>query len=264
MGILNINAQSFYDGGRYTEPEKALARAQSLVSEGADIIDLGPASSKPGSALISAEQEWQILEPSLRLIRTALPDTPLSIDTYNADTAEKALQLGADMINDISGAAFDARMPAVIGAAQVPYVMMHLRGTPANMQENTRYDDLMGEITRYFSEGIEQFYRHGAHDLILDPGLGFGKTRVDNYRLLQSAAYFERIFDLPVLIGASRKSMLYKLLDITAEEALNASSVAHSIALMHGARLLRVHDPAPAVEVRRILTYVQKHAACPF
>lgn len=260
MGILNLNPDSFYDGGRYLEVDKALAQAQKMIGEGADIIDLGPASSKPGSALISPEQEWKILQPVLRSLRAEFPNTPISIDTYNAATAEKSVVAGASLINDISGGGFDAKMLPFIGESQTAYVMMHMQGKPETMQLAPSYENVVNEVALFFSEQLEKLAAYGASDVILDLGFGFGKTLEHNYRLFNHIPYFKALFQLPILVGISRKSMLYKVIGTTAKAALNVSTAMHSIALQNGASILRVHDVREAVEVRKIITFNQKFA----
>ena len=260
MGILNINPDSFFDGGAYTSVEKALNQARRMQAEGADIIDLGPASSKPGSALIEPEKEWQILAPVIQALRTELPEMPLSVDTYNARTAERSLSNGIALINDISGGMIDPAMISFIGESQVPYVMMHMQGLPENMQQNPQYDNVVKEVARFFSEQLEKLVAAGATDIILDPGFGFGKSQADNYRLFQHINYFKQIFELPILVGISRKSMIYKSLGLNAQEALNATTVMHTLALQQGADILRVHDVKEAVEVRKILNLNQNFA----
>ncbi|WP_421754363.1 dihydropteroate synthase [Croceimicrobium sp.] len=260
MGILNINPDSFFDGGAYTTVEKALTQARKMQAEGADIIDLGPASSKPGSALIDAEKEWQILAPVIEALQSEMPDMPLSVDTYNARTAEKSWENGVALINDISGGLIDSAMIPFIGESQAPYVMMHMQGLPETMQQNPQYANVVKEVARFFSEQLEKLVAAGANDIILDPGFGFGKSQADNYRLFQHIDYFKQIFELPILIGLSRKSMIYKSLGLNAQEALNATTVMHTLALQKGANILRVHDVKEAVEVRKILNLNQNFA----
>lgn len=260
MGILNLNPDSFYDGGKYLEVDKALAQARKMITEGADIIDLGPASSKPGSALIRPEQEWEILRPVLSSLRAEFPNTPISIDTYNAATAEKSVTAGASLINDISGGALDAKMLPFIGESQTAYIMMHMQGKPETMQLAPHYDNVVKEVAHFFSAQLEKLAAYGASDVILDLGFGFGKTLEHNYRLFNHIPYFKALFQLPILVGISRKSMLYKVIGTNAKEALNVSTAMHSIALQNGASILRVHDVREAVEVRKIITFNQKFA----
>lgn len=260
MGILNLNPDSFYDGGKYLEVDMALAQARKMIAEGADIIDLGPASSKPGSDLISPDKEWEILRPVIGSLRAEFPNTPISIDTYNAATAEKSVAAGASLINDISGGALDAKMLPFIGESQTAYIMMHMQGKPETMQLAPHYDNVVKEVAHFFSAQLEKLAAYGASDVILDLGFGFGKTLEHNYRLFNHIPYFKSLFHLPILVGISRKSMLYKVIGTNAKEALNVSTAMHSIALQNGASILRVHDVREAVEVRKIITFNQKFA----
>ncbi len=260
MGILNINGDSFFDGGAYVETAAAVAQARKLQEEGADIIDIGPASSKPGSSLIDPAEEWQIVEPVLEALRQELPEAILSLDTYNAPTAEKALNKGVHMINDISGGLIDPKMIPLIGEAKVPYVLMHMQGLPANMQKAPQYKDVVKEVAYFFSKQLDAFRSAGAIDLILDPGFGFGKSLEHNYQLFNRIEYFKQIFPEPLLVGISRKSMINKVLESHPAQALNGTTVLNSLALAAGADLLRVHDVKEAVEVRKILNFSQKFA----
>lgn len=260
MGILNLNPDSFYDGGKYLEVDAALAQARKMIAEGADIIDLGPASSKPGSALIQPDKEWEILQLVLRSLKAEFPHIPLSVDTYNASTAEKSVAAGASLINDISGGCLDAKMLPFIGESQTAYIMMHMQGNPQTMQLAPQYENVVKDVARFFSEQLEKLAAYGAADVILDLGFGFGKTLEHNYRLFNHINYFKTLFQLPLLVGISRKSMLYKVTGTNAQAALNATTAMHSIALQNGASILRVHDVCEAVEVRKIITFSQKFA----
>ncbi len=260
MGILNINADSFFDGGAYVETAAAVRQAHKLWSEGADIIDIGPASSKPGSALIDPQEEWKIVAPVLEALKSELPQARLSLDTYNAATAEKAFAAGVHLINDISGGMIDARMIPFIGEAKAPYVLMHMQGLPENMQHNPRYENVVKEVAYFFSKQLEALRKQGAVDVILDPGFGFGKSLEHNYELFNALPYFKSLFDEPLLVGISRKSMINKVLDIAPAEALNGTTVLNSLALERGADILRVHDVKEACEVRKILNFSQKFA----
>lgn len=260
MGILNINPDSFYDGGRFTSVSAAVEQSRKMLAEGADIIDIGPASSKPGSELITPTEEWKIVEPVLSALSEEFEELTISLDTYNAATAEKAIGKGVTLINDISGGTIDPAMIEVIGDSRCPYIMMHMQGRPKTMQEQPRYENVVKEVAYYFSQQLEAFSRAGAVDLILDPGFGFGKSQAHNFRLFNHLSYFKTIFELPLLVGISRKSMLYKSLGSTAAEALNASTVMHTLAIQQGADILRVHDVREAVEVRKILNLTQKFA----
>lgn len=257
MGILNINPDSFYDGGAYTSVEQALIQARKMIAEGADIIDIGPASSKPGSALINPVDEWRLVEPVLNALKSEMPEMILSLDTYNADTAEKAINQGLHMINDISGGQIDPKMISLIGESQAPYIMMHMQGLPENMQKRPQYENVVKEVAHFFSRQLESLYAAGAKDVVLDPGFGFGKTMEHNYRLFKHLSFFQQVFELPVLVGISRKSMVYKVLGGSAAEALNGTTVLNTLALQQGAAILRVHDVREAVEARKILKLTQ-------
>lgn len=257
MGILNINPDSFYDGGAYTSLEQALIQARKMIAEGADIIDIGPASSKPGSSLINPVEEWRIVEPVLNALKSEMPEVILSLDTYNADTAEKAINQGLHMINDISGGQIDPKMISFIGESQAPYIMMHMQGLPENMQKRPQYENVVKEVAHFFSGQLEALYAAGAKDIVLDPGFGFGKTLEHNYRLFKHLSYFQQVFELPILVGISRKSMVYKVLGSSAAEALNGTTVLNTLALQQGANILRVHDVREAVEARKILKLTQ-------
>ena len=252
MGILNITPDSFYDGGKYTDPESYLHRADKMISEGAAIIDIGGASSRPGAAEVSSAEEWNRLEPVLSDLRKNFPQICISIDTFHSEVAEKALNSGADMINDISGGTFDKKMPALIGENNTPYVIMHIKGRPGDMQKDPFYNNVVDDISEFFKRQIEVFTSNGADQLILDPGFGFGKTLEHNYSLLHSLNTFTSL-GYPLLAGISRKSMINKVLDIKAEEALNGTTVLNTIALLNGAKILRVHDVKEAMESIRLV-----------
>lgn len=260
MGILNINPDSFFDGGKYTSAQAALKQALKMAEEGADIIDLGPASSKPGEDLIDPSEEWRRLKPVLELLQSEAPQLKLSLDTYNSQTADRALNMGVHMINDISGGAFDSKMFETVARYKVPYVLMHMKGTPSNMNKMTDYKNILSEVSNYFSERLEKLYALGLNDVILDLGFGFAKTMEQNYQLMANLDYFKANFKNPLLVGISRKSMISKLLNINKSDALNGTSVLNSVALSKGANILRVHDVAPAKEAVKILTFTQNSA----
>lgn len=260
MGILNINPDSFFDGGKYTSAQAALKQALKMAEEGADIIDLGPASSKPGEDLIDPSEEWRRLKPVLELLQSEAPKLKLSLDTYNSQTADRALNAGVQMINDISGGAFDSQMFETVARYKVPYVLMHMKGTPSNMNKMTDYKNILSEVSNYFSERLEKLYALGLNDVILDLGFGFAKTMEQNYQLMANLDYFKANFKNPLLVGISRKSMISKLLNINKSDALNGTSVLNSVALSKGANILRVHDVAPAKEAVKILTFTQNSA----
>jgi dihydropteroate synthase len=253
MGILNLSPDSFYDGGKYIDPEKALIHAQKMIEDGADILDLGAISTRPGADLYNGNEEWKRLKPALELIRSEFPKIILSVDTFRSEIAEKSVAAGADIINDISGGTMDEKMLSFVGESKIPYVLMHIQGTPQTMQENPQYEDVVKEVKAFFIRQIEKLQELGAEKIILDPGFGFGKTMEQNYKLLNAMDEFSAM-TLPVLAGLSRKSMLTKLLGITKEEALNATIIANTIALMKGAKILRVHDVKEAKECVRVVS----------
>lgn len=253
MGILNVTADSFYDGGRHAEPDALLDHARWLIAEGADIIDVGVVSTRPGATLLPPDEEARRLAAAVGLLRAELPDAVLSVDTCYSRPARAAVEAGADIVNDISGGQFDADMYHAISQLQVPYIMMHTRGTPDNMQQQTDYDDIIDELTRYFSSRIDILYRHGIKDLWLDPGFGFAKTIGQNHELLLRLDELTTLFREPMLVGMSRKSMIYKPLETTPDGALNGTIALDTLALERGARILRVHDPRPAMETIKLM-----------
>lgn len=253
MGILNITPDSFYDGGRYTTKEAILNRVAVLLDEGADFIDVGAYSSRPGAQDISPEEELKRLHFALAIIREKYPDAILSVDTFRAEVSRTVVKdYNVAIINDISSGEADPEIFETIAELQVPYILMHMKGTPQNMQLNPTYDNMVKEIFSFFSKKISQLRSLGVNDIIIDPGFGFGKTITHNYQLLNQLDTF-KIFELPMMIGLSRKSMIYKILNTTPEEALNGTTVLHTLALINGANILRVHDVAPAVETLRLL-----------
>lgn len=251
MGILNVTEDSFYDGGQYRTAEAIVKRAGEMLSAGADIIDIGAMSTRPGAADISEEEEIDRIQNAVRLVKEHFPTAIVSVDTWRASVASAAVQCGADMINDVSGGTFDPKMISTIGQLQVPYCLMHTPAKPDVMQQHTDYQDIIAEMLQFFGQQIEKLLEVHAHDIILDPGFGFGKTLEQNYFVLQNMDAF-KVFDLPILVGISRKSMIYKLLEITPDNALNGTTAVNTIALMKGAHILRVHDVKEAVEVRKI------------
>ena len=253
MGILNITPDSFYDGGRYRDADAMLAQARWLLDEGADIIDLGAASSRPGAELPPPEVEAERLKEAVGLIRSELPEAILSVDTCYSLPARTAVEAGADIVNDISGGQFDEQMFPTVAALQVPYILMHNRALPSEMQQHTGYDDIVEDLTRYFSERLDSLYRLGVKDVWLDPGFGFAKSLEENYELLHRLDELTALFREPLLTALSRKSMIYKRLDTTPSEALTGTVALDAIALEKGSRLLRVHDPRPAVETVKLL-----------
>ena len=251
MGILNLTPDSFYDGGFYTGEKRILQQVERMLTEGATFIDVGAYSSRPGAKHISEEDELSRLMPALASILTRFPEILISVDTFRSGIAQKAVQAGAAMINDISAGQLDEQMLDVVAELQVPYCMMHMPGTPQNMQNSTNYSDVLQEIMHFFTKRIQLARAKGINDLILDVGFGFGKTLEQNYMLLKNLDLFQSL-DLPLLIGLSRKSMLYKLLELAPEDALNATSVANTLALTKGANILRVHDVKEAVQCIKI------------
>lgn len=252
MGIINVTPDSFYDGGKLTSEKSILKLAEKMLKEGATFLDVGGYSSKPGAEAVLQEEELNRVLPSIQLILKNFPETIISVDTSRAVVAEKAIQAGAAMVNDISAGALDSNMFATIAQHQVPYIMMHMRGTPQTMNTLTHYDDLLKELIFYFSEKIAQTNQFGINDIIIDPGFGFAKTRKQNFELLKHLALFQSI-ETPILVGISRKSMIYKTLQSTPQEALNGTTALHSIALLKGANILRVHDVKEAKECITLL-----------
>lgn len=249
---MNITPDSYYDGGRYQAEKQWAIHAEEMTNKGAVILDIGGASSRPGATEINAEEEWARIYPALRSIRSRHTDICISVDTFHATVAERCIEAGADMINDISGGTFDQKMPEIIGKYQVPYVMMHIQGRPGNMQQDPKYNDVVEDIAGFFDEQISIFTQHGASQLILDPGFGFGKTVEQNYTLLHNLNRFNT-FGFPVMVGVSRKSMINRVLGVTTEDTLNGTTVLNTIALMNGAKILRVHDVKEAVEAIKLV-----------
>ena len=247
MGILNVTPDSFYDGGVYKSDVAILQQVEKMLTEGATFIDVGAYSSRPNAEHISETEELSRLLPIIQLLVKEFPSIILSIDTFRSKVAHEAIEAGGSLINDISGGNLDKNMFATIAKLQVPYIMMHMVGTPQNMQSNVTYDDLLKDIILYFSKKIFELRQLGVNDLIIDPGFGFSKTLDQNFELLQKMQLLST-FKLPILAGLSRKSMLYKLLNTSADKALNASTAANMIALNQGAAVLRVHDVKEAKE----------------
>ena len=259
MAIMNLTPDSFYDGGQLKNHEQLLAKVQQFIDEGASIIDLGGYSTRPGAADISVEEEISRVIPVVQLIREHFRAIPLSVDTFTSQVARAALEQGASMVNDVSGATADDLMLDLIAEYQVPYVGMHMRGTPQTMNTLTDYQDIVFEIRYFFSTLAEEAAKRNINDLIIDPGLGFAKTIAQNFHLLYHLNAF-KLLELPVLIGLSRKSMIYKTLNTTPEYALNGSSALHMAALERGAHLLRVHDVKEAQECIKLFTQLRDAA----
>jgi dihydropteroate synthase len=247
MGILNITPDSFYDGGTHKNEKGILNHVEKMLNEGATFIDVGAYSSRPNADHVSELDELKRILPIIQLILKTYPDTLISIDTFRSEVAKQCVNSGATMINDISAGKLDNNMLQTIANLKVPYIMMHMKGTPQNMQEHTQYDNLIKEVLFYFSERIAEAKALGIVDLIVDPGFGFAKTLKQNYELLNKMELFKMI-DKPILAGLSRKSMIYKTLETSAQEALNGTSVLNTIALQKGASILRVHDVKEAIE----------------
>lgn len=247
MGILNITPNSFYDGGKFQEDTIILKQVEKLLNEGATFIDIGAYSSKPNAEFVSEEEELQRILPVLQQIIKQFPEAIISIDTFRAEVAKQSVLNGAALINDISAGYLDEKMLPIIAELQVPYIMMHMKGNPQTMQSLTHYDDIVKEMIYYFSERIFEARKLGINDLIVDPGFGFAKTLEQNYEVMQKLNIFKQL-ELPLLVGISRKSMIYKLLETSAQEALNGTTFLNAIALEKGANILRVHDVKEAVE----------------
>ena len=247
MGILNVTPDSFYDGGKFKNDTCFLSHAERLINEGATFVDIGAYSSKPGADFVSETEELNRLIPIVRLVLDAFPETPISIDSFRCNVINESIQAGAAMVNDISGGQLDPLMFETVGKLGVPYILMHMRGTPQTMQQMTSYSNVTKEVYTYFTERIELAKKHQIKDIIIDLGFGFSKTLEQNFKLLESLDFFRNL-DLPILAGISRKSMIYKTLDTSAEHALNGTTALHMIALEKGAKLLRVHDVKEAME----------------
>ncbi|MGO4771359.1 dihydropteroate synthase [Flavobacterium sp. W22_SRS_FK3] len=255
MGILNVTPNSFFDGGKYKNEAEIISQVQKMLTDGATFIDIGAYSSKPSAEFVSEKNEIERIVPVIELVLKHFPETLLSIDTFRSEVAKISIENGAAIINDISAGELDDKMFGVIAQYNVPYIMMHMRGNPQTMQSLTKYDDIAKEMLFYFSEKVQQARRLGINDLILDPGFGFAKTNDQNYEVLQKMELFNSL-DLPVLTGVSRKSMIYKTLDNSAQEALNGTTVINTIALTKGAKILRVHDVKEAMECVTLLNKI--------
>ena len=248
MGILNLTPDSFFEGSRVKDEESLLEKVGEMLSDGADILDIGGYSSRPGATDIPVAEELKRVIPAIESIRSNFPGTIISVDTFRGKVAMKAIQAGASIINDISGYSLDPEMPGVVKELNVPYILMHMQGTPQNMHTLGNYTHVTSDLIRWFSEKTEELRSNGVNDIIIDPGLGFGKKAEHSFQLLRELDRF-KIFGLPVLAGLSRKSFIYKTLGTTAENALNGTTALHMTALMKGAKILRVHDVKEAKEV---------------
>ncbi|WP_420400544.1 dihydropteroate synthase [Flagellimonas sp.] len=247
MGILNLTPDSFYDGGKYNDEKTILLQVEQMLANGATFIDMGAYSSRPGAEHVPEDQELQRMLPILELILKHYPETFISIDTFSSKVAKHCIESGAAIINDISAGNLDDGMFQTVADYQVPYVMMHLKGTPQSMQKLATYDDLIQDLRLYFAQKIEKATSLKINDIIIDPGFGFAKTTAQNYTLLSHLDLFQT-FGLPLLIGLSRKSMIYKVLESSSKEALNGTTALHTVALLKGANILRVHDVKEAME----------------
>ncbi|MCP4356250.1 MAG: dihydropteroate synthase [Proteobacteria bacterium] len=256
MGIVNLTPDSFYKGSRFIGKIEIIERVKEIISQGGKIVDIGAYSSRPGAENISEYGEWERLKPALESIRESFPDVLISVDTFRSSIAEKSVsEFKANIINDISGGEQDTNMFATIGELQVPYILMHMQGNPQTMQDNPHYKHLIQELLTYFAIKKEKLYQAGVKDIIIDPGFGFGKTMEHNFEIINRLEEFN-LLELPLLVGVSRKSMIFKLLDTTPSEALNGTTVLNTIALTKGAKILRVHDVKEAVEAVKLVEKV--------
>jgi len=258
MGVINVTPDSFYEGSRFFSEEDFMSAAVKMAEDGADMLDIGGYSSRPGAADVTDEEERNRVLKAIRLINRELPDMIISVDTFRADIAKEAvLECGAGIINDISGGEADKRMFNVVEMLNVPYIMMHMQGTPGTMQKNPVYNDVVADILLWFGERIVKLQARGIKDLIIDPGIGFGKTVNHNFELLRRLGDFS-IAGLPVLVGVSRKSMIWKTLKIKPETALNGTTVLNTAALLNGADILRVHDVIEALQAVKLVEMLKK------
>lgn len=256
MGILNVTPNSFYDGGKHNEINAIIRQVDKMLSEGADIIDVGAYSSKPSAEFVSEQTEIDRLKVVIKELINTFPEIVLSVDTFRANVAKIAIDYGASIINDISAGLLDDAMLPTVAELKVPYVMMHMRGTPQTMQTLTSYDDIVKDLVFYFSERIQVARSYGISDIIIDPGFGFAKTLEQNYELLKKMELFS-FLEVPLLVGISRKSMIYKVLENTPQQALNGTTILNTIALQKGATVLRVHDVKEAVECIKLVSQLQ-------
>ncbi|WP_185857887.1 dihydropteroate synthase [Blattabacterium cuenoti] len=258
MGIVNLTPDSFYDGGKLYTEYSVLQHVEILLNEGSDFIDVGGCSTRPGSKFVTEKEEIKRITKPIRAIIKNFPNVQISIDTFRSEVARIAVEEGAVIINDISGGKLDKNMFPLLGKLKIPYILNHMKGTPDNMQKNPFYhENIITEINNFFSEKIYYLKKYGIQDVILDPGFGFGKTLEQNFKLLKHLSLLG-FQDYPILIGISRKSMMKLILDISYEELLNATSIIHTIALLNGAKFLRVHDVKEAVECIKLVQYYKK------
>lgn len=262
MGIVNVNADSFYSESRVLTIEKALKRVEKILKEGAKIVDLGGMSSRPGAELISSKEECSRILPVLKALRNEFPKAFFSVDTLYAQTAERAIENGANIINDITAGKFDEMMIPTVAKLNCPFIAMHMRGTPKTMNECTNYEDLIVEMMDYFIERTAACKQAGIKDIVIDPGFGFAKTIHQNYHLLSNLQSLQ-IFGFPILTGISRKTMIWKALNISTEQALNGTTALHMVCLQQGAKILRVHDVKEAVETIKLFSILEKNKIRP-
>ncbi|HEX9980338.1 MAG TPA: dihydropteroate synthase [Flavobacterium sp.] len=255
IGILNVTPDSFFDGGKHAAEDEILAKTEEMLSEGADFIDIGGYSSRPGAAFVSEEEELGRIVPAVKLVSKRFPEAIISVDTFRSNVAKACVENGAAMINDISAGLLDEKMIETVSGLSVPYIMMHIRGTPQTMQQFTDYDDIISNMLFYFSQRIAAARETGINDLILDPGFGFSKTLEQNYEVLRKLDLFD-IAGVPLLIGISRKSIICKALVVSPENALNGTTALHMAALQKGAKVLRVHDVKEAVECVKLFGFL--------
>jgi dihydropteroate synthase len=258
MGILNLTDDSFFDGGKYSNKEEIIARCKTMLDEGATIIDIGAQSSRPGATQISSKEELKKLIPIIKLLKNNFPNILISVDTFWSNTAKECALVGTDVINDISAGEMDKEMFPIIAELNIPYIMMHMKGNPQNMQNHPEYNNIVDEVSTYFSNKIEELNILGFNKIIIDPGFGFGKTLEHNYQILNNLDAFKYL-KCPILTGTSRKSMIYKLLDTTADNALNGTTITNTMALLNGANILRVHDVKQAIECIKITTFAKNN-----
>ena len=257
MGILNVTPDSFYDGNRYFSEKEIRKHIETMIDDGADIIDIGAVSSRPNAEILNEAQEWERLQKVLPLIKTYLPQVCFSLDSFRAAIAKRAVEeYGIGIINDISAGNMDKTIFKTVAALGVPYIMMHMQGTPQTMQKNPHYKDVTQDIIRFFAQKVAELKLLGINDIIIDPGFGFGKTLDHNYQLMAELSDF-KIFELPLLVGISRKSMIFRLLNITPEESLSGTIALNTVALLNGANILRVHDVKEAVQVVEVVAKIK-------
>ncbi len=257
MAIVNLTPDSFFDGGRYTHTQTLQQRIDQVIAEGADIVDLGAFSTRPNAAVVALEEEWERLVPALTYIRKNYDNTPISVDTFRSEIADRVRRYFGDFIlNDISAGTLDENLFSWVGKYKMPYILMHIQGTPQTMQQNPTYENVVQEVYDFLAQKLQELKNLGAKDVVIDLGFGFGKTVAHNYSLLKNIEYFDSL-NCPMLVGVSRKSMIYKTLGNTAQECLNGTTVLNTIALERGAKILRVHDVKEAKEAITLVSVVQ-------